>query len=52
MTELEKAIAFNMSTKEALEIMFSELNYGQQKKLYENPKVKPLLDLYGIEVKK
>lgn len=52
MTELEKAKAFNLETKEALQTVFSELNYGQQKKLYENEKVKPILDRYGIEVSK
>lgn len=52
MTELEKARAFNLETKTALETMFHELNYGQQKKLYENETVRPILERYGIEVSK
>ena len=35
--------------KEALEIMFNELNHGQQKKMLANEKIKNLFDLYGVE---
>lgn len=52
MTELEKALNFNQETKTALEAVFYELNYGQQKKLWENETVRPILERYGIEVQK
>ncbi len=52
MTELEKAKAFNLETKEALQLIFDELNFGQKKKLAENEKVRPLVERYGIEVEK
>ncbi len=52
MTELERAKAFNLETKTALQAVFDELSYGQQKKLYENEAVKPLLERYGIVMSK
>ena len=35
-------------TKDALQLMFDELNNGQQKKLLKNEEIKALLDRYGV----
>ena len=49
MNELrEKVIAYNKEAKEALEMIFTELNKGQQKKLLKNEKVRALFTRYGI----
>lgn len=49
MTYSEKAQAVKAETKEALEVVLSELNHGQKQKLVKNEKVKALLDRYGVE---
>ena len=36
--------------KTALEIILSELNHGQRKKLAADPAVRELLERYGVEV--
>lgn len=48
MTELEKAKAFNQSTKEALTIVYNALNKGQQGKLLKDEKVKELFERYHV----
>jgi predicted aminopeptidase len=40
--------AVKNETKEALQLMYSSLNNGQQKKLVKNAEVKALLERYGI----
>ncbi len=35
-------------TKDALQMIFDELNYGQQNKILKQQKVRDLLDLYGV----
>lgn len=48
-TELfEKTAAVKTETKDALQLLFDELNKGQQKKLLKNPDVKALFDRYGV----
>lgn len=48
--ELSVAVqAVKTETKGALQVMFNELNHGQQKKLIKNETVKTLLDRYGVE---
>ena len=48
MTLQEKALAYNRETKEAIEIIWNELNKGQQKKLLKNPVIKACLEKYKI----
>ena len=36
-------------TKEALQMVFNELNQGQQKKLLKEEKIKALFDRYQVE---
>lgn len=45
----DKVAAVKMETKNALQIIFDELNHGQQKKILKNEKVKALFDRYGVE---
>ena len=40
------------NTREALLVIFNELNHGQQQKLLKNEEIKALFDLYGIEYEK
>lgn len=52
MTKEELTIAVEnakVNTREALQLVFNELNQGQQKKLLKNEEVKALFDLYGVE---
>jgi hypothetical protein len=52
MTKEELIIAVEKAktnTREALQLVFNELNNGQQKKLLKNEEVKALFDLYGVE---
>ena len=48
--ELTAAVqAVKTETKDALQALYNELNYGQRKKLIKNETVKTLLDRYGVE---
>lgn len=48
--ELSAAVqAVKTETKDALQALYNELNYGQRKKLIKNETVKTLLDRYGVE---
>ena len=49
MTLVDKVIAYNIETKNALQTMYDALNKGQQKKIVKNEKVKALFDRYGVE---
>lgn len=44
----EKVAAVKTETKDALQLVFNELNNGQQKKLLKNEDIKKLLDRYGV----
>lgn len=44
-----KVAAVKAETKEALQLVFDELNNGQQKKLLKNDIIKALFDRYGVE---
>lgn len=46
----DKVIAYNKELKEALELILSELNHGQKKKLLNNPRVAALMKRLHIEV--
>lgn len=48
MTLVEKAKAYNRELKEALQLIYNELNQGQRKKLLRNPAIKALYERYGI----
>ena len=37
-------------TKNALQLVYDELNNGQQKKILKNEEVKALFERYGVEV--
>ena len=43
-----KVTAVKAETKAALQLIYSELNHGQQNKLLKNEKVKALLERYGV----
>lgn len=36
-------------TRNALQTFFDELNQGQQKKILRNERVRPILEMYGID---
>lgn len=44
----EKVAAVKVETKNALQLVFDELNQGQQKKILKNEEVKALFDRYGV----
>lgn len=46
---MNKVASVKNETKEALQLVFSQLNNGQQKKILRNPAVKALFDRYGVE---
>lgn len=48
MSEYEKALEFNRCIREALTMVFDELNRGQQQKLMKNDKVRELFERYGV----
>ena len=48
MTLVEKAKAYNRELKEALQLIYDELNQGQRKKIMRNPTIKALYECYGI----
>lgn len=48
--ELDRAVnTAKQQTKVALQMVYNELNHGQQKKIIKNEEVKKLFDLYGVE---
>lgn len=48
MTMYEKAQALKAETHDALDLLWGELNNGQQKKVLKNPEVKALLMRYHV----
>ena len=47
---LDKAVeTAKTETKNALQLVYDNLNRGQQKKLLKEQSVKELFDLYGVE---
>lgn len=48
MSELEKALEFNRSIRDALRTVYAALNKGQQQKLIKDEKVKELFDRYKV----
>ena len=47
-TYTERAREHVAETKEALTLVYSELNQGQQKKILRNERVRPILEMYGV----
>lgn len=48
-TELfEKTAAVKEETRKALQLVYDELNQGQQKKILKNAEVKELFDRYSV----
>lgn len=45
---VKKVLEYNLETKEALSLIWDDLNPGQQKQRLKNPSVKALLLRYGI----
>lgn len=43
-----KVATVKEETKNALQLVFDELNQGQQKKILKNEEVKALFDRYGV----
>ena len=48
MTLVEKAKAYNRELRDALQLIYDELNQGQRKKIMRNPTIKALNERYGI----
>ena len=48
MTLVEKAKAYNRELRDALQLIYDELNQGQRKKIMRNPTIKALYERYGI----
>ena len=46
---IKKTDAVINETKDALQLVFNELNHGQQKKILKNENIKALFDRYGVE---
>lgn len=46
---LEKVAKAKTETKDALQLVYNELNNGQQKKLLKEEAIKSLFDRYGVE---
>lgn len=48
--ELSRAVEqCKQETKQALELIFSNLNHGQTNKLLKNPEVQELVDRYNVQ---
>ena len=45
----EKVAAVKQETKNALQLVYNELNHGQQNKLLKEEAIKALFDRYGVE---
>lgn len=43
-----KVTAVKTETKDALQLIYNELNKGQQKKIVRNEAIKALFDRYGV----
>lgn len=46
---IKKTDAVINDIKDALQLVFNELNHGQQKKILKNENIKALFDRYGVE---
>lgn len=47
---LDKTTTRISETRNALQLLWDNINKGQQKQLYKHPEIKDLLDRYGVEV--
>lgn len=51
--ELNKATnKFKSETKEALQLLYDNINKGQQKQIVKREEIKKLFDKYGVEYEK
>lgn len=48
MTLHERAIKYNRELRDALQLIYDELNQGQRKKIMRNATIKALYERYGI----
>ena len=48
MSERDKAVAFNRATRDALRLVYNELNNGQRQKLLKSEKVRELFERYRV----
>ena len=46
---IDKVAQIKTETRDALQLVYDELNQGQQKKIVKEEKVKELFDRYGVE---
>lgn len=44
----EAVMNYNKQIKEALSLIYNELNNGQKKKIIKNEQIKELLEKYGV----
>jgi hypothetical protein len=47
---VESVLECKEETREALQMIYDELNNGQQKKLLKNEAIKALLERYGVTI--
>lgn len=48
--KLKKAVSANKTeTKDALQLLYDNINKGQQKQIVKREEIKKLFDLYGVE---
>lgn len=45
-----KTVECIITTREALQLLWDNINKGQRKQLYKDEQIKALLDRYGVEV--
>ena len=49
-TYTERARECVAETREALQAVYNDLNYGQQKKLLRDPAIRAMFERYGVEI--
>lgn len=45
----EAVEACKAETKECLQVFYDELNHGQQRKMLNNDRIRPILERFGVE---
>lgn len=45
----ERLIALKLETKDALQLVWDNVNKGQKKQMLKKPEIKALLDRYGVQ---
>lgn len=49
MTIVEQAEYLRNTIRDSIQVMYDELNHGQQQKLLKNEEIKALFDLYNVQ---